>query len=101
MIMTLTHKEMTRHIRSRLSAAGIKAHCSKYEACGTMYIRIEPPNAEARFTDEHSVLINRIAKVNGLTGSQGSPIDENLINSVGRHFEFGALGIDMVIPRRA
>lgn len=82
------HKSMTKHIRGRLAAAGIKARCSKYESCGTLYIRVLPPTADARFTDEQSTQIKRIAKVNALTGAHGSEIDESVINSAGCHFEY-------------
>ncbi len=84
----LDHKQMTKHIRGRLSANGIKARCRLYTACGVRYIQVFPPTADALFTDEESTLIKRIAKCNKLTGARGMDIDENIINVHGGDFEF-------------
>lgn len=82
----MTHKEMTKHIRSRLAAAGIKARCSLYTSCGSKWIRISPPSADAFFTDDQSREINIIGKVNGLTLVRGMEIDIEVVNQTGEHF---------------
>lgn len=90
--MALTHKERTKHIRGRLKAAGIKAKCRLYEACGTRYISVVTPEYGKYFTPEQLKEIGIIAQVNGLTGARGSSIDlENIVQMTGQdqfNFEF-------------
>lgn len=90
--MALSHKEMTKHIRGRLKACGIKARCSLYTACGTRYIKIgmdrERFFGAREWTEQEALEIGRIAQVNHLTEAQGSPIDLNIQRQLTKSHEF-------------
>lgn len=77
--MSLTHKEMTKHVRGRLKASGIKARCRLYEACGVRCIQISTPEYGKHFTPDQLREIGVIAQVNGLTDARRSPIDMDII----------------------
>jgi hypothetical protein len=88
--MSLTHKEMTAHIRNRLKVCDIPARCRMNEACGFRMIQVFGVTHEARWTAEQAKMIGRIARVNGLTFVRGMPVDEDHCSTMtGRaYFEF-------------
>ncbi len=70
----MTHKEMTAHIRGRLKAAGIPAHCKMKSYCGYLIVSVSTVSYESKWTTEQGAAIALIAKVNGLRQSQGHEI---------------------------
>lgn len=76
--MTLSHKEMTKHIHDRVKQAGIKARVRLYTACGTRYVQVFGVDAHASFDEFQARTISTIAKVNRLTLSRGGEIDDSL-----------------------
>ena len=73
---TMTHKEMTAHIRYRVKVAGVKAKVKMAEPqIGDRQIRVACPAYDRPFTDDEQRQIRFIAKVNGLTRARGSEID--------------------------
>lgn len=70
----MNHSEMTRHIRSRVKAAGIKARVYKDSSCGSDCIVVCVPNADARFSDDEQKQIALIAHCNSLTYVRNMPI---------------------------
>jgi len=66
----MTQKEMTKHLRSRIKAAGIQA---RVRMCGNA-IQVITPTYESRWTEEEQREINLIAQVNGLTLVRGMPV---------------------------
>lgn len=76
----MKNSEFTKHIRGRLKAAGIKAMVrtseSGIDGGNVGQVRIDPPEFEARFTDEEQAMILRIVKCNGMTLVMGGEIDE-------------------------
>jgi hypothetical protein len=72
-----SHKETTAHIRQRIAKAGVKASVSKYNSCGTSWIRVAVSKHELNFTPLEQTAIKIIAKSNGLTKSRGLEIDIN------------------------
>lgn len=91
MASDLTHKEMTKHIRRRIRAAGIKARCRLYVACQINYIAVDGVTCEGEFSDDDQRTIRSIAEVNGLTLARGAAIDvEQMTNSKQFLFEYHA-----------
>lgn len=94
--MALNHKEMTKHIRSRLKIAKIPARCSLYTSCGIPYIKVsvdkELFEGAREWTTEQAYTIAHIADCNGLTGARSSKVDANhYAKLIGKHqfdFEF-------------
>jgi len=89
---TLTHKEMTAHIRSRIKAEGIPANVKMLNYCQVKGIAIYGKTYETRFTSEQCREIALIAQVNHLTKARGGVIDldleAQLTDSNLKHFEF-------------
>ena len=71
----MNHKEMTAHIRRRLSASGIKASCRKQTICGARIISVSPPACDVVFTEDEQRQILLIGRVNGLTLVRGLAIE--------------------------
>ena len=71
---TMSHKEMTAHLRTRVKVAGIKASVAKYTSCGVNFVRVSVPTYDARFSEEEQRKIHLIAQSNGMTLSRGLPI---------------------------
>jgi hypothetical protein len=73
---TLTHKEMTAHIRNRIKVVGVKAKVKMAEPqIGDRQIRVACPAYDRPFTDGEQRQIRFIAKVNGLTWVRGLEIN--------------------------
>ena len=72
---SMTHKEITAHIRKRLKAAGIKAKCKMVSFCGCKTVQVAVPTYESRFTSEQIREFVTAAKVNGMTASRGMELD--------------------------
>jgi hypothetical protein len=70
----MSHKEMTAHIRARIKKAGISASVSKYESCGSKWIRVAVTAPDRNFTPCEQNAIKIIAQANGLTLARGLPI---------------------------
>jgi len=86
--MTMTHKEMTAHIRSRIKSAGIKARVIGQRICGENRITIATPSYEARFTSKELRDIAIIASANRLTMVMGVAININTIDQLTAANEF-------------
>jgi len=71
----MTHQEMTKHIRTRIKKAGVKARVIAATSCGSQYIKVVTPSYEARWTEEETFQILLIAEANRLTLVRGMPID--------------------------
>lgn len=71
----MSHKEIVMHIRKRIKREKINAHCSKYESCGYLWVKISGATPEQRFTETEQKTLRTIAKTNGLTRAQGMEID--------------------------
>lgn len=71
----MNHKEMTAHIRRRLSVSGIKASCRKQTICGARIVSVSPPAHNVEFTEDEQRQILLIGKVNGLTLVRGLAIE--------------------------
>jgi len=83
----MTHREMTKHIRTRIAKAGIKVRVRLYESCGDNYIQVFGVTPDAQFSEAEQREIRIIAQVNRLTLAQGMPIDlERMTNST--RFDF-------------
>ncbi len=81
----MSHLEMTKHIRGRVAAAGIKARVLKTTCCGVRYIKVVVPAADATWTPAEIETIGIIGQVNRLTFARKSPIDlENLRQLTGK-----------------
>ena len=78
----MNHLEMTKHIRNRVRAAGIKARVRKYVSCGTRYIQVVIPDAEWRWSAEQIVEIGLIGQANRLTFARRSSIDLDLLRQL-------------------
>ena len=75
----MTHKELTKHIRGRIQAAGIKARVRMQEGnAGNKCIQVFGVTYDSSFTAEESHTIQLIAQCNRLTYVRGLPIDINL-----------------------
>lgn len=83
----MSHKDMTKHIRTRIGVADIKARVRMYVACGTRYIQVFGSTHDAEFTEDQQRKIRMIAKVNGLTWVRGMEIDIEQMTDP-RHFDF-------------
>ena len=70
----MNHKEMTAHIRNRLSAAGIKARCKMQEYCGSQVIAIDVPKFGVEFTATEQTAMVNIVNANRLTFVRGLPV---------------------------
>lgn len=84
----MTHLEMTQHIRKRIKANGIKATVKKYTSCGSNWIRVSAVGYGNCFSQQDQETINRIAIVNGLTGSRGSEIHSTTTFGDEAHFVY-------------
>lgn len=71
----LNHKAMAAHFRKRLKANKIKARCQMSSSCGEDLIHVFVPSYDSQFTAEEIRSIVSMAKVNGMTGCQGSELD--------------------------
>lgn len=92
---TMSHKEMTKHIRTRLAKAGIPCRVRMAVICGNSMIQVITPTFEARWTPEQLRQIGLIARVNHLTFVRGLPIHsdeiiEQLTESTQFDFVFSA-----------
>jgi len=67
--------ELTKHIRRRIKASGIRALCRHTKTCGSEFIRIDVPSCGTSFTESEQREIKLIAKVNKLTLAKGMEID--------------------------
>ena len=83
----MTHKEMTKHIRNRLAAAGISAKCKMQDLCGHKMIAIDTPAYGALFSEDQQSLIVDIVTANRLTYIRGLPVVKNGTLSHGGKFE--------------
>lgn len=70
----MNHSEMTKHIRGRVKAAGIKARVYKDSACGSDYIVVCAPAADVVFSDDEQKQIALIGHCNNLTYVRNMPI---------------------------
>lgn len=76
----MTSKAMTAHLRNRIKVAGIRG--ARVRMAGRS-IQVFPAGADARFCDADQVAIAHIARCNGMTGVQGSPILDNGTHGAG------------------
>lgn len=72
----LTHKELTKHFRSRLAQAKIPARVRMVVSCGNKALQVITPTYDFRWASEQLEVIARIARVNGLTFVRGLPVTE-------------------------
>jgi len=86
--MTMTNKEMTAHIRSRIKAAGIKARVIGRHICGENRITIATQSYDARFNSKELRDIAVIASANRLTMVMGVAINLNTIDKLTGANEF-------------
>jgi hypothetical protein len=87
----MSHKEITKHIRTRVAASGIKARVMMRNYCGVREIAVVTPAYEIEFTESEQREIRLIAKVNGLTHARRSEIDLGRMTDPMQHnFEFHA-----------
>ena len=87
----LTHKEMTKHIRSRIAASGIAARVKMADFCGQPVIVVCVPAYGIEFTEAQQREIRTIAKVNRLTSARGMEIDvDRMTDPAQVNFEFHA-----------
>jgi hypothetical protein len=70
----MNHSEMTKHIRGRVKAAGIKARVYKDVSCGSEVIVVAVPNAETTFSDDEQYEIALIGLCNNLSYVRNTPI---------------------------
>lgn len=92
---TMTHKEMTKHIRTRLAKSGVPARVRMNDYCGSKVIQVSTSTYEARWTPEQLRTIGLIASVNGLTFVRGMPIHpEHIIEQL-----TGSTQFDFVVPQ--
>lgn len=84
----MTHKEATTHIRGRIKAAGIKARCSKYTACGINYVCISTAEYGQAFTEEEQSTLLTICQVSNLTGARGAQLARFDVTTHGGHLEY-------------
>lgn len=68
-------KEITSHLRNRISASGIKAKVHMSSGDSFPSIRVAVPKFESRFTTLEIHTICTIAVINRLTGVRGQAID--------------------------
>jgi hypothetical protein len=74
----MTHAEITKHIRSRIKKAGIKASVRKITICGTPRVSVSVASYNQNFTLDEQKMINRIARVNGATLIRGIEIEDTV-----------------------
>lgn len=84
----MTHKEMTAHIRKRLSVSGVKARVSMYESCGSRWIKVTCPAFDQPFTSDQQATIKHVASCNHLTMARGSDIPVEHVNPIDFHFVY-------------
>lgn len=85
----MTHKEMTKHIRTRIHKSGIQAKCSMTISCGQPIIRVNVTGPDVEWTDVEQKEIRIIAKANHLSMARGGEIDiERMTNPQEFWFEF-------------
>ena len=70
----MNHKELTKHIRGRLSNAGVPCRVRMSEYCGSRVVQIITTTYEQRWTPEQLLQIALIARVNKLTMVRGTPV---------------------------
>lgn len=88
-VQPLSHKEMAAHLRSRIKHEGIKARVYMLEFCGCHVIAVDPPSFGAEFSEDEQRKVRMMAVINGLTLSEGMPIDvEQMTNYKGFRFYF-------------
>lgn len=75
--ITMTHKELTKIIRTLIKEAGIKARVRKNGYCGVAVIQVYTWTYEAAFTEEEKRTINKIAIENGLKGCRERELSED------------------------
>lgn len=92
-VKQITTKEMAKHVRGRMKAAGIKARVQMEK--GTMgladKIKVIPPTFDARFTEAESRAIVEVALANRFTLIRNMPIDVDVAvatGGTGHLFEF-------------
>ena len=85
-INKMTHAEITKHIRSRIKKAGIKASVRKMIICGTPRVSVSVASYDQNFTLNEQKIISRIARVNGATLVRGIEIEETV--PFGNEIEF-------------
>ena len=85
-INKMTHAEITKHIRSRIKKARIKASVRKMIICGTPRVSVSVASYDQNFTLNEQKIISRIARVNGATLIRGIEIEETV--PFGNEIEF-------------
>ena len=73
----MTHSEITKHLRNRIKAAGIKASVRKMVICGCKRVSVSVASYDQNFTADEQKTINRIARVNGCTLIRGMEIEDS------------------------
>lgn len=90
--MTITHKEMTAHIRSLIKRDKIPARVSMFDTCGIRYIRVSVVAHDARWTADQLRRIAFLADCNNLTGARAAKIntahEAQLTDKMQFNFEF-------------
>lgn len=82
--MTLSHKEMTAHIRKRIKVAGINA---KIRMASGNEIVISAPTYDYDFSEDEQRAIRHIAQCNNLTLVRGMRVNvEQMTNPHGFNF---------------
>jgi hypothetical protein len=71
----MTSKEMTSHIRNRITVAGVKGARVRMAPSTRNVIQVFPKGGvDAEFTADEQIIVATIAEVNGLTLTRGLPI---------------------------
>jgi hypothetical protein len=87
----LNHKEMTKHIRTRIKVSGIKALVRMINSCGDSVIQVNTTEYGVEFTNEEQREIRKIAECNNLTWVRNAPIDiEQMTNPFDFNFYYKA-----------
>jgi hypothetical protein len=74
----MSHAEITKHIRSRIKKAGIKASVRKMVICGTPRVSVSVASYNQNFTLDEQKMIKRIARVNGATLIRGIEVEDTV-----------------------
>lgn len=87
----LNHKEMTKHIRTRIKVAGVKSLVRMIKSCGDNIIQVNTIEYDVDFTDDEQRTIRKIAECNNLTWVRKLPINiEQMTNPSEFNFYYEA-----------
>jgi hypothetical protein len=85
----MSHKEMTKHIRNRVAASGIKARVMMRNYCCVHGITVVTRAYDIEISESEQREIRLIAKANKLTGARGMEIDlDRMTDPMQHNFEY-------------